>query len=68
MTATTVAPADVRAATRAVYISFIGCGVAILGSVTVGHDSVIGANAVVLEDVPPHSVAVGVPAKVVKTC
>ena len=45
----------------------IGCGVAILGSVTVGHDSVIGANAVVLEDVPPHSVAVGVPAKVVKT-
>jgi serine O-acetyltransferase len=46
----------------------IGCGVVILGSVTVGHDSVIGANAVVLQDVPPHSVAVGVPAKVVKTC
>jgi serine O-acetyltransferase len=45
----------------------IGCGAAILGSVTVGHDSVIGANAVVLRDVPPHSVAVGVPAKVVKT-
>jgi serine O-acetyltransferase len=45
----------------------IGCGVAILGSVTVGHDSVIGANAVVLADVPPHSVAAGVPAKVVKT-
>ena len=45
----------------------IGCGAAILGSVTVGHDSVIGANAVVLQDVPPHSVAVGVPAKVVKT-
>lgn len=45
----------------------IGCGVAILGSVTVGHDSAIGANAVVLNDVPPRSVAVGVPAKVVKT-
>src|SRR5438105_8205457 len=45
----------------------IGCGVAVLGSVTVGHDSVIGANAVVLNDVPPHSVAAGVPAKVVKT-
>ena len=45
----------------------LGCGVAILGSVTIGHDSMIGANAVVLKDVPPRSVAVGVPAKVVKT-
>jgi serine O-acetyltransferase len=45
----------------------IGCGVAILGSVTVGHDSMIGANAVVLKDVPPLSVAAGVPARVVKT-
>jgi serine O-acetyltransferase len=45
----------------------IGCGVAILGKLTVGHDSSIGANAVVLKDVPPRSVAVGVPAKVIKT-
>ena len=45
----------------------IGCGAVLLGSITIGHDSVIGANAVVLKDVPPHSVAVGVPAKVVKT-
>lgn len=44
----------------------IGCGVAVLGAVRVGHDSVIGANAVVLDDVPPHSVAVGLPARVVK--
>jgi serine O-acetyltransferase len=45
----------------------IGCGAVVLGDITVGHDSVIGANAVVLKDVPPHSVAVGVPAKVVKS-
>jgi serine acetyltransferase len=45
----------------------IGCGVAVLGAVRVGHDSVIGANAVVLDDVPPHSVAVGLPARVVKS-
>ena len=45
----------------------IGCGVAILGNLTVGHDSVIGANAVVIKDVPPRSLAVGVPAKVVKS-
>jgi len=44
----------------------IGCGAVIVGAVTVGHDSLIGANAVVLDDVPPHSVAAGVPAKVVK--
>ena len=45
----------------------LGCGVVVLGPVTVGHDSVIGANAVVIKDIPPHSVAVGVPAKVIKT-
>jgi len=45
----------------------IGVGVCVLGKVTVGHDSVIGANAVVLKDVPPWSLAVGVPAKVIKT-
>jgi serine O-acetyltransferase len=44
----------------------IGCGVCILGNVTVGHDSVIGANAVVTKDIPPYSVAAGVPARVIK--
>lgn len=41
----------------------IGCGVCILGAVTIGDDSVIGANAVVLSDVPPGSLAVGIPAR-----
>ncbi|HEX5241837.1 MAG TPA: hypothetical protein VFW23_01145, partial [Tepidisphaeraceae bacterium] len=45
----------------------IGCGAVILGRIAVGHDSIIGANSVVLGDVPPCSVAVGAPAKVVKT-
>jgi serine O-acetyltransferase len=45
----------------------LGCGVVVLGPVTVGHDSMIGANAVVVKDIPPHSVAVGIPAKVIKT-
>ncbi len=44
----------------------IGCGVCILGPVSVGEDSVIGANAVVLTDVPPCSLAVGIPARVIK--
>jgi serine O-acetyltransferase len=45
----------------------IGCGACILGDVHVGDDSVIGANAVVTRDVPPWSVAVGIPARVVHT-
>jgi len=44
----------------------IGCGACVLGSVTVGHDSQIGANAVVVADIPPYSTAVGVPARVIK--
>jgi serine O-acetyltransferase len=43
----------------------IGCGAVILGNITIGDDSVIGANAVVLKDVPPSSIAVGVPARVI---
>jgi len=44
----------------------IGCGVCVLGAVTIGHDSLIGANAVVVTDIPPHSTAVGIPAGVIK--
>ena len=40
----------------------IGAGAAVLGGVTVGDGSIVGANAVVTKDVPPASVAVGVPA------
>jgi serine O-acetyltransferase len=45
----------------------LGCGVCVLGAVRVGHDSAVGANSVVLSDVPPYAVAVGAPARVVKT-
>jgi serine O-acetyltransferase len=42
----------------------IGSGAKILGSIRIGSDSCIGANAVVLTDVPPHSIATGIPATV----
>ena len=42
----------------------IGAGAKILGHVRIGDDVAIGANAVVLSDVPPNSIAVGVPAVV----
>jgi serine O-acetyltransferase len=43
----------------------IGAGAKILGPVTIGHDSQIGANAVVVKPVPPGSVVVGVPGQVI---
>jgi acetyltransferase-like isoleucine patch superfamily enzyme len=46
---------------------WIGANVTILPGVTIGEYSVIGAGAVVNKDIPPRSVAVGVPARVIKT-
>ncbi len=42
----------------------VGAGAKILGAVNVGDDAQIGANAVVLSDVPPGATAVGIPARV----
>lgn len=42
----------------------VGAGAKILGAVTVGDGAVIGANAVVLTDVPARHLAVGIPARV----
>ena len=42
----------------------IGAGAKILGAIRIGDDVAIGANAVVLQDVPPHSLAIGVPAQI----
>lgn len=42
----------------------VGAGARILGGVTIGRHAVIGANAVVIDDVPEGAVAVGVPARV----
>jgi serine O-acetyltransferase len=42
----------------------IGAGAKILGAIRIGDDVLIGANAVVLIDVPSNSIAVGVPARV----
>jgi serine O-acetyltransferase len=43
----------------------IGAGARLLGLITIGNDSRIGANAVVVRDVPANSVVVGVPGQVV---
>lgn len=41
----------------------IGAGAKLLGPVVIGDDAVIGANAVVVSDVPPDHVATGIPAR-----
>ncbi len=46
---------------------WLGNHVIVLPGVTIGRDSVVGAGSVVTKDIPPRSVAVGNPARVVKT-
>ncbi|MCQ6558893.1 serine O-acetyltransferase EpsC [Paenibacillus mendelii] len=44
----------------------IYAGAKVIGNITIGRNAVIGANAVVIKDVPPNAVAVGVPAKTIE--
>lgn len=44
----------------------VGSGAKVLGNITIGKNSKIGANSVVVCDVPKNSTAVGVPAKIIK--
>lgn len=45
---------------------WLGARVIVLRGVTIGANSVIGAGSVVTHNIPPHSVAAGIPAKVIK--
>lgn len=44
----------------------ISAGSKVLGPITIGNNSKIGAGSVVLKDVPPHSTVVGIPGRIVK--
>jgi acetyltransferase-like isoleucine patch superfamily enzyme len=46
---------------------WIGYGSMILSGVTIGQGSVVGANTVVSKDIPPYSIVVGNPMKVIKS-
>ena len=45
---------------------WIGCGVTVIGGVTIGNDVVIGAGSVVTRDIPPYSFAAGNPCRVIR--
>ena len=42
----------------------VGAGAKILGNITIGESSRIGANSVVIKSVPDHSTAIGIPARI----
>ncbi|MEM9925402.1 MAG: acyltransferase [Cyanobacteria bacterium P01_D01_bin.50] len=46
---------------------WLGHAVTVIDGVTIGKGSIIGAGAVVTKDIPPYSIAVGTPARVIKT-
>lgn len=43
----------------------LGAGATVLGNIQIGDGSQIGAGTLVIDDLPPHSVAVGVPSKII---
>lgn len=45
---------------------YIGTGARVLGNIKIGNDVLIGANAVVISDVPDNAVVAGIPAKVIR--
>ena len=47
--------------------NWIGANVTVIGGVRIGRGSIIAAGSVVTKDIPPYSIAAGVPAKVIKT-
>lgn len=45
----------------------VKAGAKVIGGITVGNDVIVGANAVIVKDIPSHSIVVGVPARIIKT-
>jgi len=46
---------------------WVGSGAIILPGITIGEKSIVGAGAVIREDVPPYSVVAGVPGRIIRT-
>lgn len=47
-------------------MSILGASAVVLGPITIGDNVVIGANSVVVNNIPSNSLAVGAPAKIIK--
>jgi len=69
MDRTDLPPLDQSRISRGIHLEdnlWLGANVKVMDGVRIGHDSVIGTAAVVVKDVPPYSVAIGIPAKVIR--
>lgn len=65
-----ISPSEQTVTTKLITINddvWIGANAVITAGVTIGKHAVIGAGSVVVKDIPPYSVAVGNPAKVIKS-
>jgi len=56
---------DVLLPTRIGRDCWLGAGVRVLGGVTIGEGCIVGAGSVVTKDLPPFSICVGVPARII---
>jgi acetyltransferase-like isoleucine patch superfamily enzyme len=66
----TRAPLDQEMVAKRTYIgdrAWLGAKVIVLKGVTIGQHAIVGAGSVVTRDIPPYAVAVGIPARVVRT-
>lgn len=63
----TIGEKDINKAPHIECNVYIGAKATIIGGITIGHNSIIGAGAVVVKNVPPYSIVVGNPAKVIKS-
>ncbi|MFA6275878.1 MAG: acyltransferase [Pedobacter sp.] len=55
---------------KAIFIEtncWLGHNVSVIGNVRIGYGSIVGANTVITKDIPPFSMVVGNPAKIIKT-
>ena len=46
---------------------WLGAKVTVVKGVSIGDNAIVGANAVVTRDIPPNAIAVGVPARVIRS-
>jgi len=61
-----ISPVDSEKVVRLGVNARLGAGASVVGNVSIGHGSIIGAGSLVIKDVPPFSIAIGTPCRIYK--